>query len=64
MKQQSEQFRAQGYRVRFTVEAGQPHRLETLAGVGAARLLINSRRPAGVAIRPNSTFRILAGWEF
>jgi poly(3-hydroxybutyrate) depolymerase len=38
MKQQSEQFRAQGYQVRFTVEAGQPHRLETLAGDGAARL--------------------------
>jgi poly(3-hydroxybutyrate) depolymerase len=38
MKQQSEQFRAQGYKVRFTVEAGQPHRLETLAGDGAARL--------------------------
>jgi poly(3-hydroxybutyrate) depolymerase len=38
MKQQSEQFRAQGYQVRFTVEAGQPHRIETLAGDGAARL--------------------------
>ena len=38
MKQQSEQFRAHGYQVRFTVEAGQPHRLETLAGDGAARL--------------------------
>jgi poly(3-hydroxybutyrate) depolymerase len=38
MKEQSEQLRAQGYQVRFTVEAGQPHRLETLAGDGAARL--------------------------
>ena len=38
MKQQSEQFRAKGYKVRFTVEAGQAHRLETLAGDGAARL--------------------------
>ncbi len=38
MKQQSNQFRALGYQVRFTVEAGQPHRLETLAGDGAARL--------------------------
>lgn len=38
MKQQSEQLRAQGYQVRFTVEPNQPHRLETLAGDGAARL--------------------------
>jgi poly(3-hydroxybutyrate) depolymerase len=38
MKQQSEQLRAQGYQVRFTVEPKQPHRLETLAGDGAARL--------------------------
>jgi poly(3-hydroxybutyrate) depolymerase len=38
MKQQSEQFRAQGLNVRFTVEKGQPHRIETLAGAGAARL--------------------------
>ncbi|MGP0076073.1 MAG: alpha/beta hydrolase-fold protein [Bryobacteraceae bacterium] len=38
MKQQSEQFRALGYRVRFTVEQGQPHVLRTLAGDGAARL--------------------------
>ncbi len=38
MKQQSEQFRALGYKVRFTVEQGQPHILQTLAGEGAARL--------------------------
>jgi poly(3-hydroxybutyrate) depolymerase len=38
MKQQSEQFRALGYQVRFTVEQGQPHILQTLAGEGAARL--------------------------
>jgi len=38
MKQQSEQFRAQGYKVRFMVEVGQAHRLETLAGDGAGRL--------------------------
>ena len=38
MKQQSEQLRAQGYQVRFTVEPNQPHRLETLAGDGASRL--------------------------
>jgi poly(3-hydroxybutyrate) depolymerase len=38
MKQQSEQLRAMGYQVRFTIEPKQPHRLETLAGDGAARL--------------------------
>jgi poly(3-hydroxybutyrate) depolymerase len=38
MKQQSEQLRGMGYQVRFTVEPNQPHRLETLAGDGAARL--------------------------
>jgi poly(3-hydroxybutyrate) depolymerase len=38
MKQQAEQFRARGYKVRFQVEPGQPHRIETLAGDGAARL--------------------------
>jgi poly(3-hydroxybutyrate) depolymerase len=38
MKQQSDQFRALGYKVRFTVEKGQPHMLRTLAGAGAARL--------------------------
>jgi len=38
MKQQSEQFRSLDYKIRFTVEAGQAHRLETLAGDGAARL--------------------------
>jgi poly(3-hydroxybutyrate) depolymerase len=38
MKEQSEQFRALGYKVRFTVEQDQPHILQTLAGDGAARL--------------------------
>jgi poly(3-hydroxybutyrate) depolymerase len=38
MKQQSEQVRALGYKVRFTVEAHQPHILATLAGDRAARL--------------------------
>lgn len=36
MKQQAEQFRARGYKVRFTIEPNQPHILETLAGPGAA----------------------------
>jgi len=38
MKQQSEQLRALGLQVRFTIEPNQPHRLETLSGDGAARL--------------------------
>lgn len=38
MKEQSQQFRAIGYQVHFTVEKGQPHILGTLTGEGAARL--------------------------
>ena len=37
MKKQADDFRAQGYTVRFTVEKGQHHRLETFEGDGAAR---------------------------
>jgi predicted esterase len=38
MKAQSEQLRAQGFTVRFTVEKGESHVLSTLTGTGAARL--------------------------
>lgn len=38
MEQQAGQFRANGMTVRITVEKGQSHRLDTLAGDGAARL--------------------------
>jgi poly(3-hydroxybutyrate) depolymerase len=38
MQQQAAQFRAKGMTVRITVEKGQSHRLDTLAGGGAARL--------------------------
>jgi predicted esterase len=38
MKQEAEFLRAGGAVVRYSVEAGQPHRLETLAGENAARL--------------------------
>ena len=38
MQQQAAQFRAKGMTVRITVEKGQSHRLDTLAGDGAARL--------------------------
>ena len=38
MKQEAEFLRARGTVARYTVEKGQPHRMETLAGPGAARL--------------------------
>jgi predicted esterase len=38
MKQQAAQFRAMGMTANYTVEKGQPHRLETLAGPNAHRL--------------------------
>jgi len=38
MESQAQQFRSQGISATYTVEKGQPHRLETLAGPGAHRL--------------------------
>ena len=38
MKKEEEFLRSKGTVARYTVEKGQPHRLETLAGVNAARL--------------------------
>lgn len=38
MRRQAEAFRAQGISAHYTVEKGQPHRLETLAGPNAGRL--------------------------
>jgi S-formylglutathione hydrolase FrmB len=38
MKQEAEFLRARGTVARYTVERGQPHRLETLAGANAGRL--------------------------
>ena len=38
MNKEAEFLRARGSVARYTVEKGQPHRLETLAGVNAARL--------------------------
>jgi hypothetical protein len=38
MKEEAELLRAKGTVARYTVEKGQPHRLETLAGANAARL--------------------------
>jgi poly(3-hydroxybutyrate) depolymerase len=38
MKQEGEYLRSKGTLARYTVEKGQPHRLDTLAGANAARL--------------------------
>jgi poly(3-hydroxybutyrate) depolymerase len=38
MKQEAEFLRSRGAVARYTVEKGQPHRMETLAGASAARL--------------------------
>jgi len=38
MKQETEYLRSKGTVARYTVEKGQPHRLDTLAGTNAARL--------------------------
>jgi poly(3-hydroxybutyrate) depolymerase len=41
MKREAEFLRARGTVARYTVEKGQPHRIETLAGAGASRLFDN-----------------------
>jgi len=41
MKQEAEFLRSKGAVARYTVENGQPHRLETLAGANASRLFDN-----------------------
>ena len=41
MKREAEFLRSKGDVARYTVEKGQPHRLETLAGAGASRLFDN-----------------------
>src|SRR6202142_1914247 len=38
MQKQTSEFRAKGMTAQYTVEKGQPHRLDTLAGPNAARL--------------------------
>jgi predicted esterase len=38
MERQAEALRARGSTARYTLEKGQPHRIETLAGPGASRL--------------------------
>jgi predicted esterase len=38
MKREAEALRAEGTVARYTVEKGQPHRMETLSGAGAGRL--------------------------
>jgi poly(3-hydroxybutyrate) depolymerase len=41
MKREAEYLRARGTVARYTVEKGQPHRIETVAGVNASRLFDN-----------------------
>ena len=41
MRREAEFLRARGAVARYTVEKGQPHRIETLAGTGASRLFDN-----------------------
>jgi len=41
MKREAEYLRSKGTVARYTVEKGQPHRLETLAGANASRLFEN-----------------------
>ena len=38
MKKEAEWLRSKGTVARYTVEKGQPHRMDTLAGPGAGRL--------------------------
>jgi poly(3-hydroxybutyrate) depolymerase len=38
MRKQTAEFRAKGMTAQYTVEKGQPHRMETLAGANSARL--------------------------
>jgi hypothetical protein len=38
MQHQASEFQARGITAKYTVEKGQPHRLETLAGANAGRL--------------------------
>ena len=38
MQKQASKFRAKGMTAQYTVEKGQPHRLDTLAGPNAGRL--------------------------
>jgi poly(3-hydroxybutyrate) depolymerase len=41
MKKEAEFLRSKGTLARYSVESGQPHRMETLTGAGAARLFDN-----------------------
>jgi hypothetical protein len=41
MKKEAEALRSKGTVANYTVEKGQPHRMETLTGAGAARLFEN-----------------------
>jgi len=53
MKREAELLRAKGTVARYTVEKGQPHRLETLAGANAVRLFDGfEETKKGCTVRP------------
>jgi len=53
MKREAELLRAKGTVARYTVEKGQPHRLETLAGANAVRLFDGfEETKKGCSVRP------------
>src|SRR5947209_16364266 len=47
MKKEAETLRSKGTVARYTVEKGQPHRMETLAGASAGRLFRSEERRVG-----------------
>ena len=59
MRKQASDFRAMGMTANYTVEKGQPHRLETLAGPNAGRLfdlfvlkvMVDPSSPPSVRVR-------------
>jgi predicted esterase len=57
MKKEAEFLRAKGTVARYTVEKGQPHRMETLAGASASRLFDNFEETKKGCSAPTQTAR-------
>jgi len=57
MKKEAEFLRSKGTVARYTVEKGQPHRMETLAGASAARLFDNFEETKKGCSQPTQTAR-------
>jgi len=53
MKAEAEFLRSRGTLARYTVEKGQPHRLETLAGANAVACSRDSKKPRRDAVNRN-----------